>query len=70
MIEIPDWALPLLIPIIAWTALWKGLALWHSARKADTMWFVVLVVVNTLSILELVYLYRAGKLRPGKLFHK
>jgi len=70
MVEFPEWILPVLIPIVAWSALWKGLALWHAARRADTVWFVVLMIVNTVGILELIYLYQAGKLRPGKLFHK
>ncbi len=70
MVEYPEWVLPLLVPVAIWSVLWKGLALWHAARRADTIWFVVLAVVNTVGILELLYLYRAGKLRPGKLFHK
>ena len=35
----------------------KGYALWHAAKRDEKGWFIVLLVVNTLGILELVYLY-------------
>lgn len=49
-----------LLPIIAIIALWtvaiKGYALWHAARGGQKWWFVALLVINTLGILEIVYL--------------
>ena len=50
-----------LLLIIAWTILWKGLALWKSARNDQRYWFVVLLVVNTLGILEILYLFVFAK---------
>ena len=44
-------------PIIIWSLIWKGLALWKSARLGSKVWFVVLLVVNTVGILEILYLY-------------
>lgn len=38
-----------------WTIAWKGIALWHSARNRQFVWFIVLLVVNTFGILEIVY---------------
>jgi methionyl-tRNA synthetase len=43
--------------IIAWSLLWKGLALWRSAQKNENIWFVAILLVNTLGLLELFYLY-------------
>lgn len=40
----------------------KGYALWHAAKRNEPLWFVVLLVVNTMGILELVYLYFVAKL--------
>lgn len=37
-------------------AIVKGLALWHSARKDQKGWFWVLIFVNTMGILDLLYL--------------
>ena len=34
----------------------KGYALWHAARRDEKWWFIVLLVINTLGILELIYL--------------
>jgi hypothetical protein len=42
--------------VIIWSVVWKGLALWKSAREGSKVWFVVLLVVNTLGILEILYL--------------
>ncbi len=39
----------------------KGFALWRAARKSQKEWFIVLLVVNTLGILEIIYLLTAGK---------
>ena len=53
--------LPILIVVALWTIIWKGLALWHSARRGEWKWFVVLLIVNTLGILELIYLFVTAK---------
>lgn len=34
----------------------KGYALWYAARRGEKVWFIVLLVLNTMGILELVYL--------------
>ncbi len=47
----------LLAMILVWSAVWKALALWKSARKGSVVWFIVLSVVNTLGILEILYLF-------------
>jgi hypothetical protein len=61
---------PLLVLVILWSLFWKGLALWHSARRASPWWFVVILVVNTLGILEIVYLFGIAKLSVNQLFSK
>ncbi len=35
----------------------KGYALWHAARRSEKWWFIALLVINTIGILELVYLF-------------
>lgn len=39
-----------------WTLILKGLALWKAAQNRSKIWFVVLLVINTLGLLELLYL--------------
>lgn len=45
-----------LIPIVIWCAIWKGLSLWKCGRNNQLYWFVALLVINTLGILEIIYL--------------
>jgi len=47
--------------VLAWTLPWKGVALWKSARNSQSGWFVALLVVNTLAILEIIYLFFFSK---------
>jgi hypothetical protein len=48
--------LPLIALAIAWTIAIKGYALWHAARAGQRNWFIALLVINSLGILEIVYL--------------
>ncbi|MDE2041127.1 MAG: hypothetical protein KGI59_01935 [Patescibacteria group bacterium] len=34
----------------------KGYSLWYAARRGEKIWFVALLIVNTVGILELIYL--------------
>lgn len=34
----------------------KGFALWHAAKRDEKWWFIVILVLNTVGILELIYL--------------
>jgi methionyl-tRNA synthetase len=42
--------------MVLWSLIWKGIALWHSARNKQKVWFIVLLIVNTLGILEIIYI--------------
>lgn len=52
---------PLLLLIVAWTLPWKGVALWRAAKNNQTGWFVALLVLNTLAILEITYIFYFSK---------
>jgi methionyl-tRNA synthetase len=52
--NLPWWVFLLLI---LWSIPWKGIALWKSARKRSVVWFTVLLIVNTLGILEILYIF-------------
>lgn len=51
-----------------WSLVWKGIALWKAARKNHLVWFIVLLIVNTLGILEILYIFLLSeiKLEPEK----
>lgn len=44
-----------------WTLPWKGIALWKAARNNDIAWFIIFMVINTLGILEILYIFVFGK---------
>ncbi len=48
------WAL--LVPLIIWEMIWKGIALWKSGRNNQLGWFVVIFILNTVGILPIIYL--------------
>lgn len=48
--------LPFLLAITLWTIVLKGFALWYAARGNQKGWFIALLIINTLGILEIVYL--------------
>ncbi|MBU3965719.1 hypothetical protein KKG29_03035 [Patescibacteria group bacterium] len=46
---------------VAWTLPWKGVALWKAARLNDKWWFIALLVINTLALLEILYIFIFSK---------
>ncbi|MBI2448026.1 hypothetical protein HYV44_00495 [Candidatus Microgenomates bacterium] len=46
----------LLVAALLLLILLKGAALWRSARNGQKVWFWVFVFINTLGILEIIYL--------------
>jgi hypothetical protein len=47
---------PIVLAIVLFTIILKGYALWFAARGGQRAWFVALLVINTMGILEIVYL--------------
>ena len=56
----------LLLGVLLWTLPWKGVALWKAARNSHKKWFVVFLVINTLAILEIVYIFFFSKKKGTK----
>lgn len=46
----------LLIILAVWTLFWKGLALWRASKNNQKYWFIAILIINTVGILEIVYL--------------
>jgi len=49
------------IAIALWSFVWKGIALWTSARLDSKGWFITLLLINTLGILDILYIYIFSK---------
>lgn len=57
-----------MIVLIAWSFVWKGLALWHSAKRKEPWWFIAILLINTAGILEIIYLFAVAKVKQNELF--
>lgn len=59
----------LIVVLMIWSLIWKGWALWRAARNNSTPWFIVLLILNTIGILEIIYIFGFsgyGKEKPKK----
>ena len=46
----------LFVLLLIWSLIWKGIALWKAAKKNHPIWFGILLIANTLGILEILYI--------------
>lgn len=44
-----------------WIIFWKGVALWRAAQRREMKWFIAMLLLNTLAILEIVYIFVFSK---------
>lgn len=51
----------LFIVLVLWSLPWKAVALWKAARRGEKIWFIVLLIVNTLALLEILYIFIFSK---------
>lgn len=56
----------ILLLIVAWTLPWKGIALWKAAKRSAKGWFIALLLLNTLAILEILYIFIFSKKKAVK----
>jgi len=54
----------LFIPFLLWSTFWKGWALWKAAGRQQLVWFILLLVVNTLGLLEIAYIFYLHRFDP------
>jgi hypothetical protein len=62
--------LPLLVIVLLWSLFWKGVALWHAGRRGDAGWFIAILLINTLGLLDIIYLFGFAKLKRDELFSR
>lgn len=55
---IPLWVL---LVVAIWVLPWKGYSMWLAARNKDKKWFIALLVINSLSILDIIYIFFVSK---------
>jgi hypothetical protein len=53
--------------IMIWSLAWKLTALWKAARNKSLFWFILLALINTVGILDILYIFVFSKLEHTKL---
>ena len=54
-------ALAFLGGFVVWSLVWKGWSLWLAARRGEKLWFLALLLINSLGILEIIYIFLVAK---------
>lgn len=60
------WFSAFVVPLAAWSLFWMGMALWKAARNGSKPWFIVLLLIHTLGILDILYYFVFSKTGKGK----
>ena len=42
--------------LVTWSLAWKGVALWKAARNNQLLWFISILLVNAVGIVEIIYI--------------
>ncbi|HLC70180.1 MAG TPA: DUF5652 family protein [Patescibacteria group bacterium] len=57
----------LFVVLVIWSAIWKAVALWYAARNGDKVWYVLLIILNTVGILEIIYIFAVHRRKQDNL---
>ena len=55
------WVAVLFAALSIWALIWKGIALWKAARNGSKAWYIIMLFVNTVGILEIIYIFYFSK---------
>ena len=50
------WFILVILLISLWDLIWKGIALYLSGERQQKVWFIFLLIVNSMGILPIIYL--------------
>lgn len=59
--SVPASIVPLVFIAAIWSIVWKGIALWKAARNGSKPWFIAMLIVNTVGVLEILYIFLFSK---------
>lgn len=51
----------MILAMIIWDLVWKGIGLWKAARNEHKGWFIAMLLLNTLGILPMIYVFLIAK---------
>lgn len=58
--------------VLMWALVWKGFALWKAANRQQLSWYIILLIFNTMGLLEIAYIFYLNRFDLGSkaLMHK
>jgi hypothetical protein len=51
--------------LVIWELIWKGIALWKAAKENQKGWFIAILLLNTVGILPILYIFLLKKGKKG-----
>lgn len=60
----------IIVVLIIWSFVWKGLALWKASSLRQKWWFIAILVINTLGILEIIYYFFVSRDRTVEIIEE
>lgn len=61
--DLPAAWILLLLVLVVWELAWKGVALWRASRNDHLVWFIAILIINSVGILPIIYLLLHRKSR-------
>lgn len=52
---------PIILLLGVWDVAWKGYGMWKAGRNNEPNWFVAILLLNTIGILPILYIYLFAK---------
>ncbi len=56
-----NWAILGFIVLGLWILFWKGCSLWIATKNDKKLWFAILLIFNTIGILEIIFIFFVAK---------
>jgi hypothetical protein len=56
----------IIIVVMLWELIWKGVALWKCGRNNHLIWFIFILIFNTAGILPIIYIVFFSKKKAIK----
>jgi hypothetical protein len=50
-----------MLALVIWSIYWKYQAIWYAVKHDQKWWFLAFLIINTVGILEILYLYVFSK---------
>ena len=55
----------LFVIIVIWGTIWKGIGLWKAAKETQKYRFIAILILNTVGILPILYIFVFKKGKKG-----